>query len=72
MVSRKIKPHRNVLEIITGACFQSHNNYILPYILMKLRIVQAKTSSYTMAKTAHESHQLMAIDSWDKATVVKD
>ena len=58
MVSRKVKLHRNILEIITGTRFQSHNNYILPYILMKFRMAQAKSSRYTMAKTAHESHQL--------------
>ena len=40
-VSRKIKVYRNVLEIITGARFQSHNNNILPYILMKFRMVEA-------------------------------
>ena len=59
MVSRKIKLHRNVLKIIAGAHFLSHNDYILPYISIKFRMVGGKSSGYTEVKTARESQQLI-------------
>jgi len=40
MVLRKIKFNRNVLEIITGMHFQSHNGYILP---IQFHMVGART-----------------------------
>ena len=58
MVSRKIKLQWNVLKIVIGACFQSHKDYILPYVSIKFRVVVAKSSSYAVVKTAHKSqHQ---------------
>ena len=36
-----MKVYRNVLEIITGVRFQSHNNNMLPYILMNFYMVEA-------------------------------
>jgi len=38
--------------------FQSHKDYILPYISIKFRVVVAKSSSYSVVKTARKSQQL--------------
>ena len=62
IVSCYINVYRNALEIITSVCFhKSYKDYILLYILMKLSVVGAFSSSYIVVKTTCKSLQLNLI-----------